>query len=100
MVDDTMSLTEKVQDKSRRIFVVLERKSEGASACHYRVLTDPGHSVTRLQEEVNAAAEKGYRVKGVTDDELDTTVIMESSEGQTINPGRDDRNCGQPNQGP
>jgi hypothetical protein len=94
MVAETMSLTEKVQDKSRRIFVVLERKSEGASNCHYRVLKDRDHSFTHLQDDVTAAAEKGYQVKGVTDDELDTTVIMESSEEKRANSGSgDDGKC-------
>jgi len=92
MVAETMSLTEKVQDKSRRIFVVLERKSEGASDCHYRVLTDRDHSFTHLQDDVNAAAEKGYQIKGVTDDEADTAVIMESSEEKAADSGSGDRN--------
>jgi len=77
MVNSTMSVTEKARDHSRRLFVVLEKVPNGVPNVRYRVLIDQNSGISQLQDEVNAAADQGYRVMGVTDDASGTTVIME-----------------------
>ena len=77
MVSSTMSVTEKARDHSRRLFVVLEKVPNGVPDVRYRVLIDQNSGTSHLQDEVNAAADQGYRVMGVTDDASGTTVIME-----------------------
>jgi hypothetical protein len=79
MVSSTMSVTEKARDNSRRLSVVLEKVPEDATNFRYRVLIDRNPGTSQLQDEVNAAAEQGYRVMGVTDDASGTTVLMEVS---------------------
>jgi len=79
IMGNTMSVTEKVRENSRRLFVVLEKTEEGSPSFHYRVLVDRNSGSSKLQDEVNAASELGYRVMGVTDDASGTTVVMERS---------------------
>ena len=77
MVANTMSVTQKDKRKSRRIFVVLEKSPDHKTGCQYRALSVRDHNLPSLQDEVNVAAEQGYRVMGVTDDSTATIVIME-----------------------
>jgi hypothetical protein len=77
MVPDTMSVIEKGFHAKRRISVVLEKASNGSAGYLYRVLSDRTHTTVDLQDEVNAAAEQHYGVKGVTHDHTETAVIME-----------------------
>ena len=77
MVPDTMSVIEKGYHANRRISVVLEKTSNGSAGYAYRVLSDHTHTAVDLQDEINAAAEQLYGVKGVTHDYTETAVIME-----------------------
>jgi len=77
MVPDTMAVIEKGFHAKRRISVVLEKTSNGSAGYAYRVLSDRSHTTVYLQDEINAAAEQLYSVKGVTHDYTETAVIME-----------------------
>jgi len=77
MVSETMSVIEKGVKAKRRISVVLEKTSNGSARYVYRVLSDRTHTTVDLQDEINAAAEQLYAVKGVTHDYTETAVIME-----------------------
>jgi len=77
MVPETMSVIEKGVKAKRRISVVLEKTSNGSAGYVYRVLSDRTHTTVDLQDEINAAAEQLYAVKGVTHDYTETAVIME-----------------------
>jgi hypothetical protein len=77
MVPDTMSVIEKGVHANRRISVVLEKTSHCSVGYAYRVLSDHTHTTVDLQDEINAAAEQLYGVKGVTHDYTETAVIME-----------------------
>jgi hypothetical protein len=86
MVPDTMSVIEKGFHANRRISVVLEKTSNGSAGYAYRVLSDHTHTTVDLQDEINAAAEQLYGVKGVTHDYTETAVIMERPKPEDASP--------------